>query len=1078
MILPAAQSDKNLTGINPDESIIAAYEQALRQGQPPSLTEFVPPRDVAHRLATLVELVRTDLEWRRRHGTPKIAAAYLDEFPELANADAAVAAIAFEEYRVRLGLGEEVRRDDYQARYQVSTNAWPDSDVYAAENASPAKSTVNNGTLHQDVDPVLTEERPSKYGQTIAVNVAPSVPEQPPSEISAQRTTTPKRPEVGSDFLGFRLVDELGTGAFGRVFLAWQGNLAGRPVALKVGPGLFPESQTLAQLQHTNIVPIHSLHESAGLQAVCMPFFGRTTLAHVLKDLRGHPTWPASGQVLLSTLQQHSSITQTDSRTNAQAEPIATPPSSVSTESAVLSLLKRMSYPNAVVWIGTQLAAGLAHAHGRGILHRDLKPANVLLTDDGVPMLLDFNLAQDTKVRPDLVRASMGGTLPYMAPEQLSAFSRQGGQLDARSDIYSLGVVLYEMISGRRPFREPDKGPLLEVVNRLIEDRRQQPESVRSTNAAVSRSVDAIIGKCLAPKPENRYQSAADLQEDFERHLANLPLRHAPEPFGRERVRKWAARHPRVSSSGSVAVAAVLLLAFVATGGYYARERSRGYEARAVLGEHRSEFRTLQADLDDRNRSLSRPEQGIDRCRALLERYGISSDVADTSWEQGKLVRYLSADDNENLRGDAGELFYLMARLAAVRAEQTADPSSRTDLVRQAEQWNAAAEHYVGNRLPRALILQQADLARLRGDAAAEQVIRKKSDATAPGTARDHYLLGAWYAQRGRHRDALPLLRQATQMDPESLPAWFVRGTCHLAIEQPELAALCFGSCVAVDKNFAPAWLNRGMAYNRLRFFDQACDDYERALQLDPTLTEARIQRASAREGLRDLPGAIADLTAALDAGAAPSRIYFIRARLRAEAGDEKGATLDRAEGMRLTPADELSWVARAEARMGTEPEAALADVAEALRLNPASMTGLQLQAHLLAERLGRPTDAVKTLDRAVELYPEYAPAVAGRGVLLARTGRRTDAVRDAEAALMRDGKAPNLYQVGCIYALTAKGEPSDKAKAFELLWAALRTGFGLDIVDTDTDLDPIRSEPEFRRLVSMAKARQAELTR
>ena len=199
-----------------------------------------------------------------------------------------------------------------------------------------------------------------------------------------------------------------------------------------------------------------------------------------------------------------------------------------------MGLLKCMSYSNAVVWIGAQLAAGLAHAHGRGIFHRDLKPANVLLTDDGVPMLLDFNLAADTKARAELTAASMGGTLPYMAPEQLSAFSRQGGKLDARSDIFSLGVVLYELISGRRPFREPEKGPMLEVVNRLIDDRRKQPVPVRSTNAAVSRAVDAIICRCLAQNPADRYQSAADLQEDLERHLANLPLRYAREPLRRD----------------------------------------------------------------------------------------------------------------------------------------------------------------------------------------------------------------------------------------------------------------------------------------------------------------------------------------------------------------------------------------------------------------------------------------------------------------------------------------------------------------------------------------------------------------
>jgi tetratricopeptide (TPR) repeat protein len=163
---------------------------------------------------------------------------------------------------------------------------------------------------------------------------------------------------------------------------------------------------------------------------------------------------------------------------------------------------------------------------------------------------------------------------------------------------------------------------------------------------------------------------------------------------------------------------------------------------------------------------------------------------------------------------------------------------------------------------------------------------------------------------------------------------------------------------------------------------------------------------------------------------------------------------------------------------MAADPEAALADVGEALKLNPISMFGLQLKAHLLAERLGRPDEAIRALDKAVEFYPEYAKAVAGRGVLLARVGRRTEAIRDAEEALLRDGRPPNLYQVGCIYALTAKSEREDRLKAFPLLWAALQTGFGIDMVDTDNDLDPIRKEPEFRRLVAAAKARQAEFKR
>lgn len=1072
----AAHPTVTIPGSEPDESAIAAYEQALRHEPAPALSDFIPSRSGGGRLATLVELVRSDLEWRWGRGTPKPAAAYLEEYPELAAADGAVAALAFEEYRVRLRLGEPVRPDEYRARYQISTESWPAVD----RSVCRPSATGDVGTVRQAIRPLADADQLDEWVKTLhggAAWVLDEVRQEEPAAVSEWRSGVTELPDVGADFLGFHLVEELGQGAFGRVFLARQGDLAGRLVALKVGTGLFTESQTLAQLQHTNIVPVYSIHQTRQLQAVCMPFFGRTTLASVLKGLRGHPTLPASGDVLLSTVQQRASATRHDSRAGGtRGSPPAAGPDPAA-EAATWSLIKRLSYPNAVAWVGAQLAAGLAHAHERGILHRDMKPANVLLTDDGVPMLLDFNLAEDTKLQGQLGGAAIGGTLPYMAPEQMAAFARHEGRPDGRSDIYSLGVMLYELLTGRRPFREPTKGPLREIVERLLADRHGKLPSARAANPAVPRAVDAVVCKCLAADPAVRYRSAADLQEDLECHLANRPLRHAREPFGRERVRKWVARHPRLCSSATVGVLAAILLASVAVGGFYWRERSRGLEAHATLDEHRAELRSLQAALDDRNRTASRPDEALDRCRAVLGRYGISPDEPDDAWERGRLVRYLSDGDRGVLRADVGEVFYLMARSTSVQAQHIPDPAKRAELVRHAERWTTAAEHYAGDRLPRALAAQRADLARLLGDGATDRLADTVRRAE-PATARDHYLVGAWYAQRGRHREALPYLRAATQSDPENLPAWFVRGTCYLALEQPELAVLCFCSCVGIDKDFAPAWLNRGIACSRLRLFEPACDDFDQALRLNPSLTEARVWRAEAREALRNLPGAIADITGALEAGGSTTRLYFIRARLREANGDKAGADADRAEGMRQVPNDDLSWVARAEARMATDPEAALADVTEALKLNPISMFGLQLKAHLLAERLGRPDEAIGALDKAVEYYPEYAKAVAGRGVLLARAGRRTEAIRDAEEAILRDGRPPNLYQVGCIYALTAKSEREDRLKAFPLLWAALQTGFGIDMVDTDNDLDVIRKEPEFRRLVAAAKARQAEFKR
>ena len=243
-------------------------------------------------------------------------------------------------------------------------------------------------------------------------------------------------PPVGSTFLGFRLESELGRGAFGRVYLARQGDLANRPVALKISADVIGETHALAQLRHTNIVPIYSVHRSGPLQAVCMPYLGSGTFADVLRELKQSPTLPDSGAGLLSSRHRRSSASGVAAgelargRRHGSAEGSASgdegtaaaatrPPEIRAT--AQLERIGELGYVQAVLWLVARLADGLAHAHERGILHRDLKPANILLGDDGEPLLLDFNLAADTKLRSHASAALIGGTLPYMAPEHLEA---------------------------------------------------------------------------------------------------------------------------------------------------------------------------------------------------------------------------------------------------------------------------------------------------------------------------------------------------------------------------------------------------------------------------------------------------------------------------------------------------------------------------------------------------------------------------------------------------------------------------------------------------------------------------------
>ena len=189
-----------------------------------------------------------------------------------------------------------------------------------------------------------------------------------------------------------------------------------------------------------------------------------------------------------------------------------------------------------------QLAAGLAHAHERGILHLDLKPANVLLPDTGEPMLLDFNLSFDTTTSD---RELVGGTVPYMAIEQLLDLrTRGGGQIDARTDLYALGVMAFEMLTGVVPFPASSKD--LIDMDGLIAVRREPLPSIRELNPAVTPAVEAILHKLLAPEPADRYQSAGELKTDLDRHLNDLPLMFAREPSQRERFGKWRRRNPGV----------------------------------------------------------------------------------------------------------------------------------------------------------------------------------------------------------------------------------------------------------------------------------------------------------------------------------------------------------------------------------------------------------------------------------------------------------------------------------------------------------------------------------------------------
>jgi serine/threonine protein kinase/tetratricopeptide (TPR) repeat protein len=962
----------------------------------------------------LRELVRVDIEFAWRQGRPRLTEDYLAQLPALREDPAGIAAVAYEEYRQRQLAGQGPSPAEYRARLGVETTDWPLDPGTSANRApvgpGPQHGTEPNGTDHET-----------------AGSVAQAVSALPP----------------GGEILGFRLVRELGRGAFGRVYLARQGDLADRLVVLKVS-GATPalEPRVLARLQHTNIVPVHSVHQTGPLQVLCMPYFGATTLEVVVRELRQLPVPPSSGHWLFELLERRA---EGDSAKRAVQ-------------------LFSGSYVTAVLGLAARLADGLAYAHERGVLHQDLKPANVLLGDDGQPMLLDFNLAHDSAIRASAGPDHVGGTLAYMAPEHLEAFRDGRTQADPRSDIYALGLILDELLTGQPTFSVAGGHT---DVQEMIAARQAGPPDVRRRNKEATAAVASILKRCLAPVPSQRYQSARQLGEDIERHLADRPLRWAPEPSWRERARKWARRHPRLSSGYLVAALAAVLL--VGVGAAYVGRTYQLARAEAVNTRHESSENLQHVRFLLGGPAPDAPDlaAGIEVAERILGRYRV---LEDPNWTSAPAVAALTEEERTQLRGDLRELLLFLGRGVRLQVLTTA-PGEWEERLRYAVRLNELAESCgPAEQGMRPILLQRSLLLNLSGRPDEARELMHQAAALPASTARDLYLAGVEKMAGGDYRGAASVLQQARRANPQDAFVCYALGLCHAELGEFPKAAAALEASIALWPNFHGSHYQRGRVHNERKEHQEAVAEFGEALRLRPDFNNARIDRALARLALKDFQGADSDLTAALASGTAPTRVYFIRAHVRRLAGDEKGAAADRALGLKCEPTDDQSWVARGLARLANhQPNEALSDFDQALALNPRCLAALEDRAAVLADLPGRTAEAVQALDRAIELYPEHAQARAGRGVLLARLGKYEEALRDAREAERLDAEPANLYRVAGIYALASREKGVYRREAFRLLAAALRAGYGFEYLNGDPELASLRALPEFKRLVAAA---------
>jgi tetratricopeptide (TPR) repeat protein len=730
--------------------------------------------------------------------------------------------------------------------------------------------------------------------------------------------------------------------------------------------------------------------------------------------------------------------------------------------------LRGLGYVPAVLWVAARIADGLAHAHERGILHRDLKPANILFADDSEPILLDFNLAADTRAGVGAAVALVGGTLPYMAPEHLRAFRDGEAAVDARSDIYALGVILYELLTGTHPF-PVRTGSVDAILPRMIDDRLGTVPDIRRANPAVSPATASIIGHCLKPDPDRRYRSARELQEDLRRQLDDLPLRHAPDPSLRERAGKWARRHPRLTSATSVGIVSACLLVAVGSGLLARQRHFRQLEAADSFRRLSDEVRQAHVLLGSRDADPRQIEEGVAVCRNAVGRFRV---LEDPDWPSSPRVTPLPDPDRRQLREDIGWLLFLWARAVGWQAEATADATRKAGLIQSAFRMNTLAESGFGRgAAPRAWWLQRADLERLAGRDGEAQRLWQRAETVPPGTPKERLLTLSDRIGLVPRREALAFLQDVSRTDPQNFANWLRLGNLYVQLGKLsgrtsylDEAEQCYGVGIALRPELYWAYLNRGLLYLDLKDFKRARGDFDRVATLRPDLAMAYVNRALARLGLKDFRGAVDDLTFALKSKDAPARVLFLRARARAGLGDTEGAARDHAEGLRREPNDPVSWVVRGLAKLADDPRGALADYDAALALNPRYIDALQNKANVLSEHLGRTEEAVRVLDVAVEHHPGYVKALAGRGVLLARLGRRDAAARDARASLALDDGALTVYQAACVYALNSNQEPADRAEALRLLTEAVRKdGSFLAIALQDRDLDPLRAQAGFQ---------------
>ncbi len=956
------------------EEIIEAFEDARALDKSVRIRDFLPDRDAPVYIESLQELIRVELDHQFRNGVGASLDEYREEFPELFASPDLLVPLAFEEYRLRLQTTSPMDSAEFAERYGIDTSQWPKPVKAAADHSS--------GNLCAGVNADF---------------------------------------QPGDRLLDFVIVGELGKGAFSKVYLARQLSLAGRLVVLKLSSIRLNEAERLAKLQHTNIVPVYSVHDHGRFSIICMPWFGSATLKEVIESVSADVA-QKTGETFLSTVTACDSRTLTSFAISPQlSQPAVQRDIDLRSTAPSKSPLVGLDLEQATLWIGQRLAEGLNHAHSRGILHRDLKPANVLLTVDGQPMILDFNLATEQQ-DDSQTDAIVGGTLPYMSPEQIASID-SFRSLNATADVYSLGVILFELLTGRLPFKLNGGDR-----QKMIEERWSQYPGPRHANSRISVDTDSIIRKCLAADPSRRYSSAAELADDLRLQLSHQPLAHAVNRSARERAAKWVRRHPQVTSVSGIVTLSLIALAIVGGLWWKGYQNLQSSMAQQRFLELEKQLPSLQAEAF----AAAIGEVPRAPVAELLQAAVLPfvSGIDGPHELQG--IEKLSRLDQEAVRNAVSELQFMISEL---QSKPTAVPPAAPD--------SATAR---------------------------TESLSPSADSTDPETADDaeNYRRAFELVMQSRFEDASRILTPLSNAHPNRFRVILSQGMLDIHSDRFEDAEIRLTAAIALQPDSVQAWYQRGVCRLGWKRYQGAAEDFSQVLKLDPSRLTALVSRAIANLRLGRSEIALRDLTQAINGGFPETRVYFLRAAVYRQLQNPDAARIDTEKGLSLEPRDALSWVARGLAWLPNKPETAISDFRQAQLLNPTSHEVFRNMSMVLSEYLHQPDEAIQVLNEAVVHHPQDAYLWAGRGVLHARAGRRAEAIHDAREALMHSDEPLLTYMVACIHALTSAQAPEDGDEALRQLANSVLSDASLaKLASTDQDLGPIVQRVEFQAILN-----------